>query len=118
MCCPILNAWRAIAGGADEFRGTRGPLHVQRSEATEPWRVHSWRQAAQAGYQTTDDISGYCQEGFGVFLTERFSRASVGARRGLTWILRVGAKNLTIVTRALVHRLNLSGNRVTGCLIS
>ena len=27
-----------------------------------------------------------------VFLTERFSRASVGARRGLTWILRVGAK--------------------------
>jgi choline dehydrogenase len=27
-----------------------------------------------------------------------------------------GRENLTIVTRALVHRLNLSGNRVTGVL--
>ncbi|MDA9154824.1 GMC family oxidoreductase N-terminal domain-containing protein [Planktomarina temperata] len=105
----------SYSGGADEFRGTEGPLHVQRSEATEPLARAFLEAGAQAGYQTTDDISGYCQEGFGVFDRTVFKGQRWSASRAYLDPAR-GRKNLTIVTRALVHRLNLSGNRVTGVL--
>jgi choline dehydrogenase-like flavoprotein len=88
---PYFKRMESYSGGADEFRGTEGPLHVQRSEATNHWRVRSWRQAHRRDIKQPM-ISAVIAKKVLVFLTERFSRASVGARRGLTWILRVGAK--------------------------
>ena len=64
---PYFKRMENYSGGADEFRGTEGLLHVQRAQATEPLARAFLEAGAQAGYQTTDDISGYCQEGFGVF---------------------------------------------------
>ena len=112
---PYFKRMESYSGGADEFRGTEGPLHVQRSEATEPLARAFLEAGAQAGYQTTDDISGYCQEGFGVFDRTVFKGQRWSASRAYLDPAR-GRENLTIVTRALVHRLNLSGNRVTGVL--
>ena len=112
---PYFKRMESYSGGADEFRGTEGPLHVKRSEATEPLARAFLEAGAQAGYQTTDDISGYCQEGFGVFDRTVFKGQRWSASRAYLDPAR-GRENLTIVTRALVHRLNLSGNRVTGVL--
>ena len=112
---PYFKRMESYSGGADAFRGTEGPLHVQRSEATEPLARAFLEAGAQAGYQTTDDISGYCQEGFGVFDRTVFKGQRWSASRAYLDPAR-GRENLTIVTRALVHRLNLSGNRVTGVL--
>ena len=111
---PYFTRMESYSGGADEFRGTEGPLHVQRaaSNRTLGACILGGR-CAQAGYQTTDDISGYCQEGFGVFDRTVFKGQRWSASRAYLDPAR-GRDNLTIVTRALVQRLSLSGDRVTG----
>ena len=112
---PYFKRMENYSGGADEFRGTEGPLHVQRAQATEPLARAFLDAGAQAGYQTTDDISGYCQEGFGVFDRTVFKGQRWSASRAYLDPAR-GRRNLTIVTRALVHRLSVSGDRVTGAV--
>ena len=112
---PYFKRMENYSGGADAFRGTEGPLHVQRAEATETLAQAFLEAGAQAGYQRTDDISGYCQEGFGVFDRTVFKGERWSAARAYLDPAR-GRKNLTIVTQALVHRLIMSGDRVTGVL--
>jgi choline dehydrogenase len=112
---PYFKRMESYSGGADAFRGTEGPLHVQRAEATEPLAQAFLEAGAQAGYQRTDDISGYCQEGFAVFDRTVFKGQRWSAARAYLDPAR-GRENLTIVTQAMVQRLIVSGDRVTGVL--
>ena len=65
-CCPTSSAWKTCHGGEDGWRGTDGPLHVQRGRRTQSaLSPPSSRPAAQAGFELTDDYNGSKQEGFG-----------------------------------------------------
>ena len=65
----------------------------------------------QAGYRQTDDLNGYCQEGFGPMdrTTTPNGRRSSTARGYLD--LARARPNLTIVTHAMTDKILFAGKR-------
>ena len=63
-CLPYFKRMETCMAGADEFRGDRGPLVLERGPATNPLFGAFFEAVQQAGYPLTDDVNGYRQEGF------------------------------------------------------
>lgn len=110
---PYFKRMESYGGGGDPFRGDSGPLHVHRAVPQDPLTLAFLKAGEEAGYPTTDDISGYRQEGFGVsdrtvFKGERWSTA----RAYLDPVRE--RSNLTIRTHAQVQHLIFDGTRATG----
>ena len=112
---PYFKRMETYSGGEDDFRGIDGPLHVHRAEPKEPLALAFIEAGKQAGYKTTDDISGYCQEGFGVFDRTVFKGERWSAARAYLDPVR-SRSNLTVVTHALVQRVVINENRATGVI--
>lgn len=78
---PYFKRMETWHGGASDFRGTDGPLHVTRGPRKNPL-FHAFVEAGQqAGYPVTDDYNGQQQEGFGpmeqtVYKGRRWSAAN------------------------------------------
>jgi choline dehydrogenase len=71
----------------------------------------------QAGYPLTSDVNGFQQEGFAAFdRNVRRGRRLSAARAYLHPVLH--RPNLTLTTRALVHRLVFDGTKATGVVYS
>ena len=63
---PYFKRQENSKGGQPGWRGTDGPLHVQRGPAKNPL-VRAFVEAGkQAGFETTEDYNGEKQEGFGL----------------------------------------------------
>jgi len=113
---PYFKRLESYSGGGDEYRGDSGPLHVERPDTealTKPLNVAFMKAAEEAGYPISDDLNGYCQEGFGPFeksihlgLRESTARSYLKPARQRS--------NLTVVTRALVERVMTSEQTATG----
>ena len=110
---PYFKKMESYSGGGDDFRGESGPLKVHRSIPKDPLSLAFIKAGKEAGYKETDDISGYCQEGFGIFDRTVFKGERWSTTRAyLDPVLR--RKNLTIITKALVCKLILENNTATG----
>jgi choline dehydrogenase len=101
----------------DPRRGHGGPLVLERGPADDPLFQAFFAAAQRAGYELTDDINGYRQEGFGPFdrnihRGRRLSAAGAYLRPAMR------RSNLTVQTRALAHRVTFSGTRATGVVYS
>ena len=112
---PYFKRMETYSGGEDNFRGIDGPLHIHRAEPKEPLALAFIEAGKQAGYKTTDDISGYCQEGFGVFDRTVFKGERWSTARAYLDPVR-SHSNLTVVTHALVQRVVINENRATGVI--
>jgi choline dehydrogenase len=112
-CLPYFKRMETCLAGPDEFRGGDGPLVLERGPADSPLFRAFFAAVQQAGYQLTDDVNGYRQEGFAPFdrNLHRGRRLSA-ARAYLHPILR--RPNLTVRTRALVTRIELDGSQAVG----
>jgi choline dehydrogenase len=112
-CLPYFKRMETCLAGADEFRGGDGPLVLERGPANSPLFTAFFQAVQQAGYQLTDDVNGYRQEGFAPFdrNLHRGRRLSA-ARAYLHPVLR--RSNLTVLTRAFVTRIVFDGTRATG----
>jgi choline dehydrogenase len=112
-CLPYFKKMETTRAGADDFRGGDGPLILERGPATNPLFAAFMGAVQQAGYQLTDDVNGYRQEGFA-----RFDRNINNGRRwsAARAYLHPAMKrpNLTVRTRTLVHRVLMTGARATG----
>ncbi len=114
-CLPYFKRMEDCTAAApdDPFRGHGGPLVLERGPATNPL-FGAWFEAAQqAGYQRTDDVNGFRQEGVAPF--------DRNIRRGRRWSASRayldparGRKNLEIRTGAFVTRVLFDGTRATG----
>jgi choline dehydrogenase len=62
---PYFKRMENSKGGEDGWRGTSGPLHVQRGPRKNPLYTAFVEAGRQAGFETTDDYNGSKQEGFG-----------------------------------------------------
>jgi choline dehydrogenase len=62
---PYFKRMEHSHGGEDGWRGTSGPLHVQRGKRANPLYAAFIEAGRQAGFETTDDYNGSKQEGFG-----------------------------------------------------
>ena len=97
----------------DRFRGHGGPLVLERGPATTPLFGAFFDAVQQAGYELTDDVNGYRQEGFAAFdRNVRRGRRLSASRAYLRPVLR--RPNLEVVTRAMVSQLLIEGGRVVG----
>jgi choline dehydrogenase len=114
-CLPYFNRMEKClaADSADEFRGKDGPLVLERGPATNPLFEAFFKAAEQAGYQRTDDVNGYRQEGFA-----RFDRNIHKGRRlsaaGAYLHPVMDRANLEVVTRAMVSKVLFEGKTAVG----
>jgi choline dehydrogenase len=114
-CLPYFKRMEdcLAAPPGDGFRGHGGPLVLERGPVTNPLFDAFFAAVQEAGYPLTDDVNGYRQEGFAAF--------DRNLRRGRRWSAADAylhpvrdRPNLDVRTRALVTRLLVEGNRVTG----
>ena len=99
--------------GADDYHGAGGPLHVASAKTKNPL-FDAWVEAGkQAGYPMTRDLNGYQQEGLGPMeRTTRGGRRWSAAKAYLRPAMARG--NVTVVSRALTHRVMFEGERAVG----
>ncbi|HEY0521104.1 MAG TPA: choline dehydrogenase [Ilumatobacteraceae bacterium] len=114
-CLPYFKRMEncLAADGADHYRGHSGPLELERGPATNPLFGAFFEAVQEAGYPITDDVNGFQQEGFAKFDRNiRRGRRLSAAGAYLHPVMH--RKNLTVTTRALVHRVLFDGTRATG----
>lgn len=88
----------------DAWRGSGGPLHVQRSKAENPLFDAFFSAAQQAGFPATDDVNGYRQEGFAPFDANIKNGRRWSAARAYIHSVK-DRKNLTVETYAFATRV-------------
>ncbi|MCO6186759.1 choline dehydrogenase [Rhizobium sp. L1K21] len=109
---PYFKRMETSHGGQDGWRGTDGPLHVQRGPAKNPL-VRAFVEAGkQAGFETTEDYNGEKQEGFGlmeqtVYQGRRWSAASAYLKPALK-------RDNVNLYRCLARRIVFEGKRAVG----
>ncbi len=112
-CLPYFKRMETCLAGADDFRGDDGPLVLERGPATNPLFTAFFEAVQQAGYQLTDDVNGYRQEGFAPFDRNLHRGRRLSAARAYLHPV-LSRPNLTVRTRALVTGIRLDGGRATG----
>ncbi|WP_338144791.1 GMC family oxidoreductase [Fertoeibacter niger] len=113
----VLPAFRAMEdteAGADEWRGTGGPLFVSANRRGLHPLVRNYLDAcAAAGLPETPDFNGARQEGAGVYqLTVKDGRRNSAARAFLRPAMK--RPNLAVVTGAHVTRVLIEQGRAVG----
>ena len=114
-CLPYFKRMEncLAADGDDRSAAHGGPLELERGPATNPLFGAFFEAVQQAGYPITDDVNGYRQEGFAKFdRNVRRGRRLSAARAYLHPVMH--RENLTVTTRALVHRVLFDGTRADG----
>ncbi|MFN4142723.1 choline dehydrogenase [Aestuariivirga sp.] len=110
---PYFKRLETSHGGEEGWRGTSGPMHVRRGPRSNPLYRAFVEAGREAGYPITEDYNGRQQEGFGPM--------EMTVHKGVRWsaanaYLKPALKrgNVTLVTRALAHRVLLEGRRAVG----
>jgi choline dehydrogenase len=112
-CLPYFKRMETCLAGVDEFRGGDGPLELERGPATNPLFGAFFDAVQQAGYELTDDVNGYRQEGFAPFDRNiRRGRRLSAAGAYLHPVMR--RPNLEVQCRALTTRIMFDGTRAIG----
>ena len=112
-CLPYFKRMETCLAGADEWRGSDGPLKLERGPATNPLCQAFFKAVQQAGYPLTDDVNGYRQEGFAAFDRTIFRGHRLSAARAYLHPVR-SRPNLEVRCRAFVNRVLFEGNRAAG----
>jgi choline dehydrogenase len=112
-CLPYFKKMETCLAGEDDYRGGSGPLELERGPSQNPLIEAFLSSTEQAGYPRTTDVNGFQQEGFARFdRNVRRGRRLSAARAYLHPVM--DRPNLTVTTRALVHRVLFDGTRATG----
>jgi choline dehydrogenase len=112
-CLPYFKKMETCLAGADEWRGGDGPIVLERGPARGPLFDAFFAAVQQAGYELTQDVNGYRQEGFAAFdRTLHRGRRKSAARVYLHPAM--SRPNLQVRTRALVDRVVFEGTRAVG----
>ncbi|MBN9668933.1 choline dehydrogenase [Roseibium aggregatum] len=110
---PYYKRLETSHGGQSGWRGTDGPLHVQRGTKWNPLYEAFKEAGQQAGYGVTVDYNGERQEGFAdmemtVHRGRRWSAANAYLKPALK------RKNLTLVKGAMVRKVLMEDKRAVG----
>jgi len=112
-CLPYFKRMENCLAGGDEFRGTEGPLELERGPATNPLFTAFFEAVQQAGYELTDDVNGYKQEGFAPFdRNVRHGRRLSASRAYLHPVMH--RPNLHVETKAFVSKVLFKRNEAVG----
>ncbi len=114
-CLPYFRRMESCTAAdlRDPWRGHAGPLHLERGPASSPLFGAFFEAVQQAGYQLTDDVNGFRQEGFAPFDRNIKNARRLSAARAYLHPV-MDRKNLTVKTRAFVTRVLFEGKRAVG----
>ncbi len=112
-CLPYFKRMENCLAGGDEYRGDDGPLVLERGPAKNPLFEAFFEATQQAGYPLTEDVNGYQQEGFARFDRNIHRGRRLSAARAYLHPV-MNRPNLTVETRALVHKILFHGKQATG----
>src|SRR5712692_5793256 len=114
-CLPYFKRMETCLAAdiGDEFRGHAGPLILERGPATNPLFGAFFEAVQQAGYQLTDDVNGYRQEGFAPFDRNLHNGRRLSAARAYLHPV-MGRPNLRVECPAFVKKVLFDGNRAVG----
>lgn len=110
-CLPYFKKAETYDGSPSEYRGTDGPLHVQRYRHTNPLYEAFIEAGVQAGYGRTEDMNGFKQEGFGSMDSTISKGTRWSTSRAYLWPILGERKNLYVETNHCVHRILFGKNR-------
>ncbi|TCK04804.1 GMC family oxidoreductase [Marinobacterium mangrovicola] len=114
---PFFRKAEANESLGDRYHGEEGPVPVGENRFRHPLTQACIRACAQMGLPYTNDFNGATQEGAGFYQTtiHKGERASTSQ----TYLKRVaGNPKLTVLTHALVHRVDIDGKRASGVTYS
>jgi choline dehydrogenase len=112
-CLPYFKRMENCLAGGDEYRGTEGPLVLERGPATNPLFTAFFAAVQQAGYSLTSDVNGYRQEGFAAFDRNVHRGRRLSAARAYLHPVMSRA-NLTVACRAFVRKIIFQGSKAVG----
>jgi choline dehydrogenase len=112
-CLPYFKKMENCLAGGDDYRGTDGPLVLERGPATNPLFGAFFAAVTQAGYSLTSDVNGYRQEGFAPFDRNVHRGRRLSAARAYLHPV-MGRRNLTVACRAFVTKIIFRGQRAAG----
>jgi choline dehydrogenase len=114
---PYFKKMETTRAGANDWRGGDGALILERGPADGPLFDAFFEAVQEAGYELTDDVNAYRQEGFA-----KFDR---NINHGRRWsaadaYLHPAMKrpNLDVRTRAFVERIAFEGTRAVGVVVN
>lgn len=113
-CLPYFRKAEQSKFGGDQYRGDSGPLYTSNSNEMKNPLYRAFIEAGvQAGYEASEDVNGYQQEGFG--------RMDATIKGGVRWstanaYLKPAMRrpNLHVEMGALTHRILLEGKLAVG----
>lgn len=114
-CLPYYKKMETWIGGADDYRGAKGPLAVCTGNdmSLNPLYESFIAAGLEAGYPATKDYNGYQQEGFG--------QMHMTVKNGVRWSTAnaylkpaQSRPNLTLIPDTLADQLIFDGKRAIG----
>ncbi len=112
-CLPYFKRMETCLAGADQWRGDDGPLVLERGPADSPLFSAFFKAVQEAGYELTDDVNGYRQEGFAAFDRNVHRGRRLSASQAYLHPV-ASRKNLKVETGTLISRVLFEGKRATG----
>ena len=112
-CLPYFKRMETCLAGADDWRGDEGPLVLERGPAASSLFEAFFAAVQQAGYELTDDVNGFRQEGFAAFDRNIHRGRRLSASQAYLHPV-MDRPNLTVRTGALIERVLFDGNGATG----
>ncbi len=111
---PYFQRSESFAGGADEFHGGDGPLHVSQSPLSSPLYDAFIEAGQQAGHAFTPDFNGAAQEGVGPYQRTIHKGERWSASFGYLRPILDARSNLTVISTGLVTRVLIENGRAIG----
>ena len=111
-CLPYFKKMETCLAAApdDPWRGHDGPLVLERGPATNPLFEAFFAACVEAGYELTEDVNGYRQEGFAAFDRTIHRGRRLSASQAYLRPVRK-RRNLTVRTRTFVTGIVFDGRR-------
>lgn len=115
---PMFKAQEDWEGGANEWRGVGGPIHIRRPHDPHPTACAVVEAAAQMGFSVLDDMNGPMRDGVG-YINMNIARdgTRVSAARAFLHP-NLGRANLTLLLSTNATRVLFDGDRASGVEIA
>jgi choline dehydrogenase len=110
---PYFRKSEDSARGADGLHGSSGPLHTEQKAGTNVLIDAFIASGAEVGLPATHDFNGAQMEGIGHFDTTTKDGTRWSAAKGYLYPVK-SRTNLTILTGALVEKINIEDKRAVG----
>mgnify|MGYP003343506628 FL=1 len=113
-CLPYFKKMEScLADPNGELRGGSGPLKLERGPSKGPLFKQFFEAVQQAGFNLTNDVNGYRQEGFARFDRNIYRGRRLSAARAYLYPVK-SRPNLSIKTRAMVTKVIFEGKQAIG----